>query len=604
MPGDFGDPLLNMWILAWTAGHLGNFSAPIFAPHPLALAYSEHLTPQALLIWPVHTLTHNPILGYNLLFLATFAASAFGMFLFVRELTGDSGAAFVAGVAFGFAPYRVSAIPHLQVLSSAWMPFTLFGFRRYFAGGRLAPLAGGALAWLAQNLSCGYYLLFFSPVVAVYLAWEMSVRRLWRNPHVLLRIGAASLAVCFATLPFIVPYLTLRRSGFNPRSLAETQKYSADVYAYFTADPALRVWGSVARAWPRAEGALFPGLTIAALAAAAVLWSWRLASGRANDRRPTSARVFGWLFAACAASSVLLLLGWSLRVPTNHPLLKMTSFSRMATFSAAAAAAWLWTSRRSRLALRRWSASPVALFLLITAAAVAMSFGPAIFARGRVVDAPAVYRAFYLFVPGVDGLRVPARFGMIVALGLAVLAGWGVAMLGRARDAGYALAMAATALILVESWAAPIAMNQNDTNYRQPDLAPLPASIALGDATAPVYRFARTLPPASVLLELPLGEPAFDVRYMFYAIAHGRALVNGYSGGAPDDYGLLTETLRDIHERPDEAWHAIVTSAATHVVVHERAYHAEAGSEISRWLRGRGALEIAAFDGDRVFQLR
>ena len=84
------------------------------------------------------------------------------MFLLGRELTGSTAAGFVAGLAFAFAPYRIANIPHLQVLSSAWMPFVLFGLHRHFATGRLRPLAGAAAAWLVQNLSCGYYLLFFS----------------------------------------------------------------------------------------------------------------------------------------------------------------------------------------------------------------------------------------------------------------------------------------------------------------------------------------------------------------------------------------------------------------------------------------------------------
>ena len=48
------------------------------------------------------------------------------------------------------------------------------------------------------------------------------------------------------------------RLGFSPRSLAETRRFSADVYAYFTADPNLRLWGSIAQAWPKSEGLLFP----------------------------------------------------------------------------------------------------------------------------------------------------------------------------------------------------------------------------------------------------------------------------------------------------------------------------------------------------------
>ena len=85
-------------------------------------------------ILPVHAIARNPILGYNLLFLSTFVLSGLGMYLLVRELTGNPLAAFVAGLLFAFAPYRLAQSSHLQVLSSQWMPFVLYGMRRYFAG--------------------------------------------------------------------------------------------------------------------------------------------------------------------------------------------------------------------------------------------------------------------------------------------------------------------------------------------------------------------------------------------------------------------------------------------------------------------------------------
>src|SRR4029450_12697183 len=139
VPADFGDPLLNAWVLAWDAEHMlraisGNpgalreyWNANIFHPHPLALAYSEHLTPQAAMILPVWALTKNPILCHNLVFLSPLLLSALGMFLFTRTLTSSPGAAFVAGIAFGFAPYRFGTMSHVQVLSAMWMPFTLLG---------------------------------------------------------------------------------------------------------------------------------------------------------------------------------------------------------------------------------------------------------------------------------------------------------------------------------------------------------------------------------------------------------------------------------------------------------------------------------------------
>src|ERR1700716_3142572 len=72
VPGDFGDPLLNAWIVARDADHLeraiaghpaalrGYWNASVFAPNPLALAYSEHLTAQALQVLPIRVLSKNP----------------------------------------------------------------------------------------------------------------------------------------------------------------------------------------------------------------------------------------------------------------------------------------------------------------------------------------------------------------------------------------------------------------------------------------------------------------------------------------------------------------------------------------------------------------
>src|SRR5947207_8048273 len=141
-----------------------------------------------MLALPVYAATRNPILSYTLVFLSTFVLCGAGMFLFVRELTGNAAAGFVAGLAFAFAPYRIASIPHLQVLSSAWMPFVLFGLHRHFATGRTLPLAGATLAWLTQNLSCGYYLLFFSPIVVLYIGWELTRRRLWKDSRTLVAV--------------------------------------------------------------------------------------------------------------------------------------------------------------------------------------------------------------------------------------------------------------------------------------------------------------------------------------------------------------------------------------------------------------------------------
>ena len=588
IPGDFGDPLFSMWVLAWDATHLGRlwWDANIFAPHPLALAYSEHLLPQALQIWPVYAATGNPILCYNVLFLSTFVLAGVGMYAFARELTGDGRAALVAGLAFAFAPYRIASMPHLQVLSAAWMPLVLLGFRRYVATRRTAPLAGAAAAWVLQNLSCGYYLLFFSPVALAYVAWELARTGAWRDRRVRVHVAVACAIVAAATAPFLVPYVELRRLGFTPRSLDETRRFSADTYAYLTADPNLRLWGPIAQAWPHAEGVLFPGLTIACLA----ILGARAKALAGGGRESITLRIAGALWIAIVAA---LLLGYSVRLPG----IKIASLPRALAVGAIGGALIVGASRRARAALRAWLTTPAGFFTLAALFAVAMSFGPDIHALGRPVASANIYALFYAYVPGFDGLRVPARFATILTLALAVLAS--LALTAKNRSA----LVLAGALIVVEAIAVPIPINQNSTEYRQRNLAPLPPLVATRSAAPPVYDAVARLPATTVLLELPLGEPAFDVRYMFFSTRHWRRLVNGYSGGAPESYETLTNALVDSATQPDRAWREIAASTATHVVVHENAYASGEGRRLSDWLRSRGAHEIASFDGDRLFAL-
>ena len=297
VPGDFGDPLLNAWILAWDSDHIvralgghvsalaGYWNANIFYPAPLTLAYSEHLTAQALQIFPVWAVTRNPVLCYNLVFLGTFVLSGLGMFLWARELTGRREVAFVAGLAFAFAPYRFGALPHLQVVSAAWMPFTLFGLRRFFDSRRTRALCGASVAWILQNLSCGYYLLYFSLFVVGYIAWELTTRRLWTSRSTLQPLAIAGAVMLLATIPFLLPYYSLRQLGFPPRSLEEVDRYSADVYGYLTADENLRLTGWL-HTFSKAEGTLFPGFTVALLAIAATIVVWRGVSREAADATP------------------------------------------------------------------------------------------------------------------------------------------------------------------------------------------------------------------------------------------------------------------------------------------------------------------------------
>jgi hypothetical protein len=618
---DLGDPVFVMWVLAWDCQQmlaiLGGdvsrlftfFDANIFHPVPLTLAYSEHFIAQAVQILPVWALTGNPILCYNLLYLSTFVLSGLGAYLFVRELTGNPRAAFVAGVLFAFAPYRFPQSSHLQVMSAQWMPFALYGFRRYFDSlhtpgadpsprGRWRPLLGAAAAMVVQNLSCTYYLMFFSPFAAAYVLWEIWRRRIWSQRRLWFQLGAAAAVVFVLTVPLLLPYTLVQEQLQVARSRGELSVYAADVYSYFTAVHEQVVWGNIARVFPKAEGDLFPGLVAVLLALLGVA-TWQR-DGSPIKTVPVSRLAWVLIVTATlhlvAAAATLLYRRLTLDVGLFQ--VRITNIDQL-LFRAivlSVVAAIVSPGCRARIAEFMRARG---FFVLALILAMWLSLGLFPQALGRPLNLTGLYAVLYEYVPGFDGLRVPARFGMIVALMLAVLGGYGAAAVSRWRWATPALVVL-TIAFLAESVVHPFTVNGIGTlrDYATPE--------------ARVYRPARA--PAVyqrlaresdvVLAELPLGQADYDIRAMFYSIVHHGKLLNGYSGFFPQHYGLMALMLSDVPGHATTAWDTLRSSGATHVIVHEAAWLDDRGARTTAALKELGAMEIFRDRGDVLVRVR
>jgi hypothetical protein len=616
VPWDLGDSVMVMWALAWDCeqllgvlrGDVGRlatfFDANIFHPAPLTLAYSEHFLPQALQVLPIYATTGNPILCYNLLFLSTFVLSGLGMYLFVRELTGDARAAFMAGLLFAFAPYRIPQSGHLHVLSSQWMPFALYGFRRYFDTRQRRPLAGAALALAVQNLSCGYYLLYFSPFAAAYVAWEIVRRRAWHSWRTWAELIAAALVVLALTLPFLLPYAALREQLQLGRAPGEVIRYSADVFSYGTASAVQPVWGAVMRAFPKPEGDLFPGVVTLLLALAGILVPCAANSRHTLRSQPPSpqrlalvllvgAAIAVHLAAAAAAllyRRVVLDLGlFDLRISNiNQPLLRAVILIAVLLYISPAIRARAGAFWRER-----------GFFLGGLVAAMWLSLGLTPQALGRPIELVSPYAVLYEYVPGFDGVRVPARFAMIAVLMLSVLGGFGAAALRHWRWQAALLTVLAGAF-LAESLVLPFTVN----GASPPPGYNAPESRLYRPARGPnIYLEVARQAPDGVLAELPIGEPDFDLRAMYYSIVHWRPLLNGYSGFHPPHYPPLALALSDIPRHTDVALAALGGAGATHVIVHEGAYLGGQGPDTTAALQRHGALELYRDRGDVLLRL-
>lgn len=245
VPSDYGDPLYAAWAIAWVGHQIGRilrgdlqalvhfFDANQLHPEPGTLALSDHFVGQALPLAPVFWISGNAVLGLGLAYLVAFWLCGFCMWLLVRELTGSSLAGILAGSVFAFNEFFTTfELAHLQVLSAQWMPLTIFGLRRYFAHGSRSGLAIAALSIVMLNLSSGYYLVMFPPFVALYVAWEMTSRRRWRDAATWRHLTAASVGVAIATAPFVWPYLQARQRFVMTRTVEETSTMAATVDGY------------------------------------------------------------------------------------------------------------------------------------------------------------------------------------------------------------------------------------------------------------------------------------------------------------------------------------------------------------------------------------
>jgi hypothetical protein len=209
-----------------------------------------------------------------------------------------------------------------------------------------------------------------------------------------------------------------------------------------------------------------------------------------------------------------------------------------------------------------------------------------------------LYEVLYDYVPGFAGLRVPARYAMIAALYLSMLAGIGAAWL-LPRTRGAVVTAILSLAFLVEAAFAPMYVNET---WGEGSVVP-PAHLEPAASAPAVYRHLATMPGNLVVAEFPFGDPAWELRSVYYSTVHWKRILNGYSGGFPPGYKGRVARLQLVTRSPDVAWQTLVDAGTTHVVVHERAFRPGEADVVESWLQTHGATAIGHFDGDVLYDL-
>lgn len=598
---DPGDPYLNSWILWWDWHQtfhdpLNLFHGTIFFPYRYTLAFSENNFGLAILLFPLYALGAKPLTAHGVAMLLGYLFSGYGAFRLTRTMTGSTGAAWVAGIAFAFVPYRFHQISHVNYTFSAWVPLVLEALV-LFTRRRTWPRANWlGVAFLMNGLTCIHWLILSAPPLAV-AAMILVLRDGIENDRVFwTRGGAAVGAASILLLPFLVPYtLASRLYGFE-RSASEALDYSARFDHWLTVDPSNRLWSGLGFVPTPGELALFPGLLppLLALAALLLVRPVREALPLAPARTPRRGLLVFLDVVSVVAGVVALLATSPSGLVIRHEGALVFSATRPARASAVLAVALLvrWTlawptalpfrGRNLVDSFRRTRRpEPLLVGLVFAGLGFLGSFG---------MHLP-FHAALWGLLPPFRSIRVPARWAMMADLGLALLAGLGALALARAAAARWpsrrrlpAAFFAATAvLVLFEQRAAPLRLEHGAAD---PD-----------DVTA----FLKGAPMRGGIVDLPTAFPG-PYEATLRAADHGKPLVNAVSGFTPSIVARL-EALLARRPIPETLLDHLESIPASYVVVHRSRLLAAERPVFQAFLaRGLAADRlrfVGRFDGPR-----
>jgi hypothetical protein len=361
---DHHDAWFNVWRLAWIAHALATsprqlFDANIFHPAVGTLAYSDAVLFQGVAAAPLIWCGLSPVVACNLLVLASFVFAGVACTALVRDLTGDSVAARLAGMVFACSPFRFDHYFHLELLWSGWLPLAARYGLRTVSAWRPRDVLLTALALLGQVWSCLYYGVLAGTVAATGAAAALGLARgaPLRRRAAMIALGAAVLVLPLAA--YARPYLQASKT-VGARTIAETRAYDATWVNYLAAPSTNPLYGWTWRRWGGNERQLFPGIVAVLLAGAAAF---------AASRRPAAVTALALIASVDLARG---LHGFSfpllrlvnpavagLRVPLRFHVFTVLALAVLAGLGAAA------IRRRARPAFARALAPVAGLAMLV-----------------------------------------------------------------------------------------------------------------------------------------------------------------------------------------------------------------------------------------------
>jgi hypothetical protein len=206
LPGAYGDQAEYMWCIDtfWTAlasGHTPFFTTRVLYPIGANLMYTTYGPFVSLFAWPF---LGNLVAYLGVVVLLSPPLAAFGAYLVTCALTGDRGAAFVAGLVYGLSPTVVSfaeSSHYYKLVAAALFPYGVLALVRFLETTRRGALI--ALSAVAWALFFTDYYVFIMYLLLVCVVGSFTWRRQHTRGIVLACLSNALLAL--AVLHWVLP---------------------------------------------------------------------------------------------------------------------------------------------------------------------------------------------------------------------------------------------------------------------------------------------------------------------------------------------------------------------------------------------------------------
>lgn len=204
-------------VLATVIQNATSFVAQPFGPlaegqcYPTERSHTlgEHMFGVGLVAAPIHALTGDPILTYNLMLIVRLWIAAMAMYALTFHFTGNGAAAIVAGAILGLAPVRVVDPAHPYVHGDLWMPLVLLFLHRVFARGGVAN-ALGLTVFSCLLLTESLYSVLAAAILCGLVAVALAVQYRDRLARVGLLLVVPAGLVLVTTYVVFAPYLATR----------------------------------------------------------------------------------------------------------------------------------------------------------------------------------------------------------------------------------------------------------------------------------------------------------------------------------------------------------------------------------------------------------